>query len=35
MDRMNFRTTESDGKSYMTAYYNLDMIIALDYRKTM
>lgn len=27
-----FRTTASDGKSYMTAYYNLDMIIALGYR---
>lgn len=27
-----FRTTASDGKSYNTAYYNLDMIIALGYR---
>lgn len=27
-----FRTTASDGKSYMTAFYNLDMIIALGYR---
>ncbi len=27
-----FRTTASDGKSYMTAYYNLDMIISLGYR---
>lgn len=27
-----FRTTASDGKSYMTNYYNLDMIIALGYR---
>ena len=27
-----FRTTASDGKAYMTAYYNLDMIIALGYR---
>lgn len=24
-----FRTTASDGKSYLTTYYNLDMIIAL------
>ncbi len=27
-----FRTTASDGKTYMTAHYNLDMIIALGYR---
>ena len=27
-----FRTTVSDGKSYMTAYYNLNMIISLGYR---
>lgn len=27
-----FRTTASDGKSYQTNYYNLDMIIALGYR---
>ena len=27
-----FRTTASDGKSYQTKYYNLDMIISLDYR---
>lgn len=27
-----FRTTASDGKSYMTNFYNLDMIIALGYR---
>ncbi len=27
-----FRTTASDGKTYMTTYYNLDMIIALGYR---
>ncbi len=27
-----FRTTASDGKSYVTNYYNLDMIIALGYR---
>ncbi|MBQ9809895.1 MAG: virulence RhuM family protein [Spirochaetales bacterium] len=27
-----FRTTASDGKSYLTAYYNLDMIISLGYR---
>lgn len=27
-----FRTTDSDGKSYLTAFYNLDMIIALGYR---
>lgn len=27
-----FRTTAADGKSYMTAYYNLDLIIALGYR---
>lgn len=27
-----FRTTAADGKQYRTAYYNLDMIIALGYR---
>ena len=27
-----FRTTASDGKSYLTTFYNLDMIIALGYR---
>lgn len=27
-----FRTTDSDGKSYLTTFYNLDMIIALGYR---
>lgn len=27
-----FRTTATDGKSYLTTYYNLDMIIALGYR---
>lgn len=27
-----FRTTASDGKTYMTTFYNLDMIIALGYR---
>lgn len=27
-----FRTTASDGKSYNTTFYNLDMIIALEYR---
>lgn len=27
-----FRTTAADGKNYNTAYYNLDMIIALGYR---
>ncbi len=27
-----FRTTASDGKAYMTTFYNLDMIIALGYR---
>lgn len=27
-----FRTTDSDGKSYNTTFYNLDMIIALGYR---
>ena len=26
-----FRTTASDGKSYLTTFYNLDMIIALGY----
>ena len=28
----NFRTTASDGKSYNTKFYNLDMIISLGYR---
>ncbi|KAA6323968.1 hypothetical protein EZS27_026648 [termite gut metagenome] len=28
----NFRTTASDGKTYGTTYYNLDMIISLGYR---
>lgn len=28
----NFRITASDGKSYQTKYYNLDMIISLGYR---
>ena len=27
-----FRTTAEDGKSYLTTFYNLDMIIALGYR---
>lgn len=27
-----FRTTATDGKTYMTNFYNLDMIIALGYR---
>jgi hypothetical protein len=27
-----FRTTAADGKTYLTAFYNLDMIIALGYR---
>ena len=27
----NFRITAADGKSYQTKYYNLDMIISLDY----
>ena len=27
-----FRTAASDGKEYLTAYYNLDMIISLGYR---
>lgn len=27
-----FRTTAADSKSYLTTYYNLDMIIALGYR---
>ena len=27
-----FRTTASDGKTYLTTHYNLDMIIALGYR---
>ena len=27
-----FRTTAADGKSYLTTYYNIDMIIALGYR---
>jgi len=28
----NFRTTASDGKSYKTKYYNLDVIISVGYR---
>ena len=28
----NFRTTATDGKSYNTKFYNLDMIISLGYR---
>lgn len=28
----NFRTTASDGKTYNTKYYNLDMILSLGYR---
>jgi hypothetical protein len=28
----NFRTTASDGKNYDTNYYNLDVIISVDYR---
>ncbi len=28
----NFRTTAADGQSYLTTFYNLDMIIALGYR---
>lgn len=28
----NFRTTASDGKSYATNYYNLDVIISVGYR---
>lgn len=27
-----FRTTAADGKSFLTSFYNLDMIIALGYR---
>lgn len=27
-----FRTTAADGKSYLTTFYNLDMVIALGYR---
>ena len=27
-----FRTTAADGKTYLTSFYNLDMIIALGYR---
>ena len=30
-----FRTTAADGKSYLTTFYNLDMIIALGYRKEL
>lgn len=28
----NFRTTEADGKNYNVNYYNLDVIISVDYR---
>lgn len=28
----NFRTTASDGKKYITSYYNLDVIISIGYR---
>lgn len=28
----NFRTTASDGKKYVTSYYNLDVIISIGYR---
>lgn len=28
----NFRTTATDGKSYNTNYYNLDVIISVGYR---
>src|SRR5690554_2938487 len=28
----NFRTTASDGKSYATNFYNLDVIISVGYR---
>jgi len=28
----NFRTTATDGKEYQVKYYNLDMIISVDYR---
>lgn len=28
----NFRTTASDGKSYETNFYNLDIIISVGYR---
>ena len=28
-------TTAADGKSYNTAFYNLDMIIAVGYRETV
>jgi len=27
-----FRTTAADGKNYMVAYYNLDVIISIGYR---
>ena len=27
-----FRTTAADGKSYNTAYYNLDVVISVGYR---
>ena len=28
----NFQTTATDGKEYQVKYYNLDMIISVDYR---
>jgi hypothetical protein len=30
----DFRHTASDGKSYLTTYYNLDVIISVGYRVT-